>query len=97
LELELLAQEFGVSYSWFRSRFAAHTGLSPHQYLLQLRLVRARDLLTETDLSVKVIALQTGFEDEHYFSRLFRLKLNLTPSQWRSRNRRHVLPFAGQC
>ena len=35
------------------------------------------------------IATQTGFEDEHYFSRLFRQKLNATPSQWRSRSRRH--------
>lgn len=89
LDMKVLAQELGVGYSWFRSRFAAHTGLGPHQYLLELRLVRARNLLAETDLSVKEIAMQTGFEDEHYFSRLFRQKLNLTPGQWRSRSRRH--------
>lgn len=88
LDMKLLAQELGVSYSWFRSTFAAHTGLSPHQYLLELRLVRARNLLTETEFSVKEISMQTGFEDEHYFSRLFRQKLNHTPSQWRSRSRR---------
>jgi AraC-like DNA-binding protein len=87
LDMKLLAQEFGVSYSWFRSTFATHTGLSPHQYLLGLRLVRARNLLAETRLSVKEIALQTGFGDEHYFSRLFRQKLNCTPSQWRARRR----------
>jgi AraC-like DNA-binding protein len=90
LNMQLLAQELGVSYSWFRSTFVAHTGLSPHQYLLEFRLVRARNLLTETQYSVKEIATLTGFEDEHYFSRLFRQKLNLTPSQWRNRNRRHV-------
>jgi AraC-like DNA-binding protein len=88
LDMELLAQELGVSYSWFRSTFTSHTGLSPHQYLLELRLVRARSLLAETELSIKEIAVQTGFEDEYYFSRLFRQKLNLTPSQWRSRSRR---------
>jgi AraC-like DNA-binding protein len=88
LDMKLLAQELGVSYSWFRSTFADHTGLSPHQYLLELRLVRARNLLTETQFSVKEIAVQTGFGDEHYFSRLFRQKLNYTPSQWRSRSRR---------
>jgi AraC-like DNA-binding protein len=32
--------------------------------------------------------VQMGFEDEHYFSRLFRQKLSLTPSQWRTRSRR---------
>lgn len=87
LDMELLARELGVSYSWFRSTFAAHTGLSPHQYLLELRILRARNLLAETELSIKEIALQTGFEDEHYFSRLFRKKLNLPPSQWRNRSR----------
>lgn len=87
LNMSLLAQELGVSYSWFRHTFTAHTGLSPHQYLLEFRLVRARNLLAETELSVKEIAAQTGFGDEFYFSRLFRQKLNLTPSQWRSRGR----------
>lgn len=87
LDMKVLAQDLGVSYSWFRHTFAAHTGLSPHQYLLELRLVRARSLLAETDLPVKEIALQTGFEDELYFSRLFRQKLNVTPSQWRDRSR----------
>ena len=45
LNMTLLARELGVSYSWFRASFAAHTGLGPHQYLLELRLVRARNLL----------------------------------------------------
>jgi AraC-like DNA-binding protein len=88
LNMKLLAQEFGVSYSWFRRAFVAHTGLSPHQYLLELRLVRARNLLVETEFAVKEIAMQTGFEDEHYFTRLFRQKLNFTPSEWRRRSRR---------
>jgi AraC-like DNA-binding protein len=88
-DMKLLAQKYGVSYSWFRHAFAAHTGLSPHQYLLELRLVHARNLLAETEFPIKEIATQTGFEDELYFSRLFRQKLNLTPSQWRNRNRYH--------
>ena len=89
LNMKLLAQELRVSYSWFRHTFTAHTGLSPHQYLLELRLVRARNLLAETEFSIKEIAMQTGFEDELYFSRLFRQKLNLTPSQWRNHSRYH--------
>ena len=88
LDMKSMALELGVSYSCFRHTFAAHTGLSPHQYLLEIRLVNARNLLADTECSVKEIAAQTGFEDEHYFSRLFRQKLNLTPSQWRSRSRR---------
>jgi AraC-like DNA-binding protein len=94
LDMRRLAQELGVSYSWFRHRFTTHTGLSPHQYLLELRLVRARNLLAETEFSIKEIAMQTGFEDEFYFSRLFRQKLNLSPSQWRSRGRLRQSPRA---
>lgn len=86
LNMKVLARELGVGYSWFRHTFTTHTGLSPHQYLLELRLVRARNLLAESDLSVKEIATQTGFEDEFYFSRLFRQKLNLSPTQWRNRS-----------
>jgi AraC-like DNA-binding protein len=89
LKMKLLARELGVSYSWFRHTFTAHTGLSPHQYLLEFRIVHARGLLAETDLSVKEIAAQTGFKDEFYFSRLFRQKLHLTPSQWRNRSPHH--------
>ena len=89
LDMKRLAQELGVSYSWFRHTFTAHTGLSPHQYLLELRLVHARNLLSETRLSIKEIATKPGFEDEFYFSRLFRQKLKVTPSQWRSRSRPH--------
>lgn len=88
LDMKILAQELGVSYSWFRSTFAAHTGLSPHHYLLEFRLVCARNLLAGTGLSVKEIAMRTGFQDEHYFSRLFREKINLTPSQWRRKSQR---------
>jgi AraC-like DNA-binding protein len=87
LNMKLLARELGVGYSWFRHTFTAHTGLSPHQYLLEFRLVRARNLLAESEFSIKEIATQTGFEDEFYFSRLFRQKLNLSPSQWRNRSR----------
>lgn len=90
LDLPGLARELGVSYSWFRRTFAAHTGLSPHQYLLELRLLRARNLLAETALPVKEIAAQTGFANEHYFSRLFHQKLHCTPSQWRNRSRRRT-------
>jgi AraC-like DNA-binding protein len=88
LNIKLLAQEAGVSYSQFRHTFAAHTGMGPHEYLLELRLVRARSLLAETELPIKEIAFQIGFEDDHYFSRLFRRKLKLTPGQWRNRSRR---------
>ena len=86
LNAQALARDLNVSYSSFRHTFQQHTGSSPHQYLLELRLVRARNLLTQTAQSVKEIARQAGFEDEHYFCRFFKMKMGLTPGQWRLRS-----------
>ena len=83
LPMATLARSLGVSYTWFRRMFTHHTGLSPHQYRIQIRLGRARALLGETSLTVKEVAYRCGFESEHYFSRLFRRKAGLTPGQWR--------------
>lgn len=86
LNAQALARELNVSYSSFRHTFQQHTGSSPHQYLLELRLVRARHLLTQTTQTVKEIAKHAGFDDEHYFCRFFKTKTGLTPGQWRSRS-----------
>jgi AraC-like DNA-binding protein len=78
-----MARRLGVSYSWFRRMFAQHTGLSPHQYRLQIKLGRARTLLSETPLTVKEVAFRSGFESQHYFSRLFKRKAGVAPGRWR--------------
>ena len=78
-----LAHRLGVSYTWFRRTFAHHTGLSPHQYRIQIKLGRARTLLSETALTVKEVAFRCGFESEHYFSRLFKRKTGVAPREWR--------------
>jgi AraC-like DNA-binding protein len=83
-----LAAELKVGYRWFRRAFAHHTGLSPHQYFLDIRLARARDLLTQTTLSVKEIGARIGLEDAQYFCRLFHKKVGMTPGAWRERGRR---------
>jgi transcriptional regulator GlxA family with amidase domain len=83
--LASLARELGVSYTSFRRTFAHHTGLSPHQYRLQLKIGRARQLLSETPLTVKEVAFRSGFESEQYFCRLFKRKTGLAPGEWRRR------------
>ncbi len=91
-DLPRLAVQLGMSYTWLRRTFSQHTGLSPHQYLLELRLVRARSLLSHTPLTVKEIARRIGFDDEHYFCRLFQRKTGLTPSSWRRNGQRGAPP-----
>lgn len=90
IDMPSLAQQLHVSYSTFRHTFAEHTGMSPLQYLLELRMALARNLLQETNLPLKDIAEKTGFVDEHYFSRLFRKRGGEAPGQWRARLREKI-------
>jgi len=71
VELKALADELQVGYAWLRRNFRYHTGLALHQYHLQLRINRAMHLLSGTTVAIKEVADQTGFEDPHYFSRVF--------------------------
>ena len=63
--------------------FETAFGMTPYQYLLQLRLASAKQLLSQTNLSVKRIAFSLGFSDEHYFSHLFKSKIGKTPTGYR--------------
>lgn len=83
LPLEETARRLGTSYSNFRRTFREHTGVSPHQYRLYLKLSRARDLLQNSDLSIKEIASLSGFEDEQYFCRFFKKAVGKTPTNYR--------------
>jgi AraC-like DNA-binding protein len=83
LDVQALAREAKVGYSWFRHAFVRQTGFSPHQYILELRLARARDLLVNSKMKIKQIAVSCGFDDEHYFSRIFAAKTGMTALEWR--------------
>jgi AraC-like DNA-binding protein len=88
VDFEGLAREFNVSYRSFRRAFAVHTGLSPHRYLLEIRLARARTLLSQSTLPIKKIAMLAGFEDTHYFYRAFHKKVGMVPTAFRNLHRR---------
>ncbi len=70
-----------ISASSLQRSFNAHFGMSPKQYLLKLRMNHALELLVENVLSVKEIAFACGFNDEKYFSRVFKSKYGYPPSQ----------------
>ncbi len=84
LSMPDLAKELKVGYRWFRRAFAHYTGLSPHQYFMDIRLTHGRDLLAQTSLSVKEIAIRLGFEEPQYFCKLFHKKVGVTPGVWRA-------------
>ena len=82
--IQQIAEELGVSYSNFRKLFKEYTGLSPATYQQELRLLRAKELLTTTDLSVKEIAYRLNFESPDYFSSKFKAKMGCKPSEARN-------------
>lgn len=59
-------------------------GQNPKNIILEKKITEAKRLLYFTDLSVKEIAFRLGFEDSSYFSRIFKLKTNLSPSNFKS-------------
>ncbi|WP_303921492.1 AraC family transcriptional regulator [Draconibacterium sediminis] len=84
-DLEELARRHNVGYSYFRKMFKKYTGVSPGQYHLQLRIIRAKELLISTDKSIKEISLELGFQTIHYFSLIFKKKVGMNPSEFRKR------------
>ena len=81
LTIQRVAEEMGVSYSNFRKLFKEFTGLSPATYQQELRLLRAKELLSTTDLTVKEIAYRLNFESPDYFSAKFKSKMGCKPSE----------------
>ncbi len=80
---EAIAKELIMTYSWFRRLFKQYTGLAPAQYIAQLRLQRAKELLSTTSKSVKEIAVEMNYESVDYFSTQFRRQSKMTPTQYR--------------
>ena len=87
IDMPALAKRLGMSYASFRVLFKAQTGMAPNQYLLNIRINKAFELLTGTQQNITEIAERLGFSSVYYFSRLFKKKTDLSPLQWRAKNR----------
>jgi len=84
VSLEDIARQLNISYVWFRSYFKKHTGFSPYDYLLNIRINHARLLLKNSGISVKEISRSSGFESQQQFSKTFKKKTGITPIQFRN-------------
>jgi AraC-like DNA-binding protein len=79
-----IAMELNMTYSWFRRLFKQYTGFAPTQYIIKLRLQRAKELLSTTTKSIKEIAVEMNYESVDYFSTQFRRQTKITPTQYRN-------------
>lgn len=84
LKVNTIASHFNYSNSHFFSLFKKKTGYSPIHYFNHLKIQKACQLLSFTDMSVKEISYSLGYEDPLYFSRLFKKIMNISPLQYRS-------------
>jgi AraC family transcriptional regulator len=83
LSLTELAAVAGLSQFHFIRLFKNATGTTPHQYVLSLRIARARNLLQETKLPVSEVAARSGFKGVTQFNRAFSKITGATPSEFR--------------
>lgn len=82
--LEDLFKPLGLSYVHICRLFKKAYGLSPGQYVRSYRIERARLLLQDTSLRIDHISEACGFESPAYFSKVFRAKIGMTPSEYRN-------------
>ena len=81
-----LANGCNISEVYFRKLFTKHFGISPKQYIIELRIQKAKQLLAEDAMSVSVISEKCGFSTPYHFCRLFKQHTGITPSEYRKDN-----------
>ena len=91
LVLNDFAEEAGISSRTMSRIFQKHLQISPHQYLLRLRMKRACQMLICDDFSIKEIAISVGYKNALNFSSEFRRVLGCSPSGFRTRKDRYTL------
>ena len=87
-----VVERVGCSRRSLELRFQRMLGRSINEEIQQIRIERAKNLLAETDLSVAGVAEALGFSSSNYMIRLFRRKVGISPTAYRSRLRRPDKP-----
>lgn len=83
IDIKQIAKKLSVSYSWFRKVFKEYTGFAPSQYIQELKIRKAKELLTESNYSIKEISYDLNFSSYEYFLSFFKKRVGLTPSEYR--------------
>jgi len=81
ITIEQMAREVQLGVWTFTKHFKSSTGRSPHEYVLDRRVERARQLLSQGNKAIKEVAFVCGFSDQAHMTRVFRARLGVTPSR----------------
>ena len=84
LMLQDVAKAVNMSHSRFSTVFSQQSGQTFTEYLLYLRLNKAKELLKGTTLKASAVAFEAGYNDAHYFSYIFKKNTGLTPLEYRA-------------
>lgn len=83
ISLEELAALVNLNKTTLLANFKEQYGTTPHHYIIQLRLKKAKELLNDTDYRISEISEKVGFNSVHYFSRFFKAKEQYSPAEYR--------------
>lgn len=83
LSISDLADIVEMSTFYFARTFKTHLQMSPAQYITKLKIEKSKVLLTETEFTILQVALEIGFENQSYFSQVFKKNTGLTPEYYR--------------
>ncbi|UMV45649.1 response regulator [Paenibacillus macerans] len=86
LALETVARRFFFSPAYFSSFFKSHTSLTFTEYLLRLRMEKAKEMLKDGSRKISEIALNVGFRDAGYFTRIFKRETGFSPEEFRKKD-----------
>ncbi len=85
ISLADIAKFVFLSPSYFARAFKEETGVSPINYLLKVRVERAKELIVESNLKISDIALSVGFSNQQRFNEIFKKYTGMTPTQYKKK------------
>lgn len=83
MDLDALLDMAGMSKAYYMRLFRQYIGTTPYNYMLSLRMTKARELLEVTDMTIHEIAMETGFSDDAAFSTRFSAMVGISPLKYR--------------
>lgn len=81
ITLDMFARDMYLSQAYISKIFKDETGMSPIHFLIKTRLAKAKNLLENEKLPIKVVAMQVGYDDVYHFSKLFKKYYGIPPSK----------------
>ena len=85
ISLDDVSRTINISPYYFSKLFKEETGEGFVEYLTRLRIEKAKELLSETDMPMKEICQEVGYPDPNYFSRIFKKNYGVTPTEYKER------------